>query len=59
MTDNITMRDVPMSDFDREAMREEFEGFDDMTLTEFKAAVSQKMDGILDLILSLKTRDNS
>lgn len=43
------MKDTPMLDSDRENMRLEFEGFDDMTLDEFDAASKRRLDELLDL----------
>ncbi len=44
------MRDMPMLDSDRENLRNEIEGFDDMTLDEVRAAVSKYMDNMLDIM---------
>lgn len=52
--EDIKMRDLPMLDVDRERMRNEFDNFDELTLTEFKAAAAQRVDELLDLITMLK-----
>lgn len=47
------MRDLPMLDTDRERLRDEIEGFDDLTPDEFRAAVKERMDGLLDFVNEL------
>lgn len=49
-----TMRDIPMLAVDRERMRNEFDGFDDMTPEQFQAAVDERLDDLLDFINDLK-----
>lgn len=53
MSDDIRMKDVPMTDFDRENMRNEWENFDNMTLAEFREAAKKRTDELLDLYNSL------
>lgn len=53
MSDDRRMRDVPMSDHDRELLRDELEGFDDMTPGEFRAALARWTDGMLDTVNAL------
>lgn len=51
MTDERKMRDTPLLDTDREAMREILgrEEFDNMTLDEFGEAIRARIDDMLDL----------
>lgn len=59
MTDEETrMRDMPMLDSDRQLMREEFDGFDDMTIDEWHSAVIRKLDSMFDFYNALKQVTN-
>lgn len=53
----MKMRDLPMLDSDRENMRLEFEGFDDMTIEEFREARKQRMDELLDFVNQLDGKE--
>jgi hypothetical protein len=44
------MRDIPMLDIDRERMRAEFEGFDDMTIEQFKAAALVRVAELANIV---------
>jgi hypothetical protein len=50
----LRMKDIPLLDSDREALRLEFEDFDEMTLSEFQTAKRKRLDEILDLMNRLK-----
>jgi len=58
-TVRITMRDVPMLDSDRELLRDEIEGFDDMTLEEFVEAKMKRLNELLDFYNSIPERKTS
>lgn len=47
------MIDIPMSDADREFLRNEFDGFDDMTLDEYRKATQDRVDKLYDLVHSI------
>jgi hypothetical protein len=52
------MKDMPMLDIDRERMRQEFEGFDDMTPEEFAAAATARVTEIHDLVRMIDNNDD-
>lgn len=57
-SDEILMRDLPMLDTDRQAMRLEFDNFDDMTMDEFRKASSKRIDELLDFYNRLSSNEN-
>lgn len=58
VTAELKMKDVPMLDSDRELLRSEFEGFDDMTLEQFRQAKDEKIDSLLDFMNKLRPPDD-
>lgn len=46
----LTMGEIPMIDSDRELLRAEFDGFDNMTLLEFQKAKQKRIDDLLDFV---------
>ena len=56
LDDTTKMQDIAMLDTDREAMRAEFDNFDDMTLAEFRIAHLALAEEILSLADTLGKR---